>query len=150
MENILAEINSVNGVQGSFICGNQGQVLASVMPDSFDPTMLDSIGRQVIQLMVALDKAGGNMNEICFTCNRGSLVARDAGEAMLIVLGEPHTEIALLRLTLNVAAARLRNEKKMKVYLAHHPPKREIRQGEVDETAWRMLATLNSEGADHA
>ncbi len=148
MEKILAEINAVTGVKGSFICGNQGKVLARVMPVSIDATMLDSIGRQVIKLMAALDRAGGTMNEIDFTCNRGCVVARDMGEVILIVLGESHTEMALLHLTLNVAAARLKDERKMKAYLATHPPKREITQGDIDETSWRMLATLSTKEAN--
>ncbi len=45
MERILTDINAMTGVVGSFVCDEEGQLLASAMPDSHDAERLARVGR---------------------------------------------------------------------------------------------------------
>lgn len=108
MKTTLTEINAVTGVQGSFFCDKQGEVLACAAPASLDTSALQGIGRQVALTLTALETAGETMNELDFTYEGARLVARVLVNAVLVVMCEPQVEIALLRLTLNVATVRMK------------------------------------------
>jgi predicted regulator of Ras-like GTPase activity (Roadblock/LC7/MglB family) len=102
MDTILTEINAVTGVQGSFFCDKQGEVLASAAPDSLDAAALQGIGRQVALILIALDTAGETISELDFTYEGARLVTHVLLNAVLVVLCEPQVEIALLRMTLDL------------------------------------------------
>ena len=118
MKKSLAEINGVTGVRGSFICDNRGAVIAGDAPPGLDAETLDAIGREVVQMMVALQSAGEPTGELDLQYERGGLVARDLDTAILIVLCQMQADLALLRLTINVAVARLKQDKAAQRQLA--------------------------------
>lgn len=125
MKKSLAEINGVTGVRGSFICDNRGAVIAGDAPPGLDAETLGAIGREVVQMMVGLQSAGEPTGELDLQYERGGLVVRDLDTAILIVLCQMQTDLALLRLTINVAVARLKQDKAAQRRLAARAVERE-------------------------
>lgn len=138
MEKGLAEINAVAGVRGSFICDNRGQVIVSATPVDLDATVLKSIGERAVQVLVALETAGEATREMDFMYDQVRLIVRDLTSAVLIVLCQPQVDVAMLRLTLNVVAARLKGHRQ----LATRATTREITQNKVDQVSRNLLETF--------
>jgi predicted regulator of Ras-like GTPase activity (Roadblock/LC7/MglB family) len=111
MENILKDINAVVGVTGCFICSDQGQVLASALPELFDGTILSTVGRIMTQTMAGLATARRRkVGDIDLIYNQGRLIAKDLGEGCLCILCVRNINVPLLNLTANLAARKLREK----------------------------------------
>ena len=54
MEAVLNDINALNGVIGSFVCDEEGQPLASALPDIYDRELLTRAGRTAAQTLAGL------------------------------------------------------------------------------------------------
>ncbi len=150
MEEALAEVNAVAGVQGCFICDNRGDVIASDAPRGLDETELTSVGREVSQTLAALAMAGQRTNELDFMYEAMRVVAHDLGNATLIVLCEPRVEIAMLRLTLNVVLARLKGDSGIQSQIDARFLERELKQDDVDDISWHLLRALQGEEVNNA
>jgi predicted regulator of Ras-like GTPase activity (Roadblock/LC7/MglB family) len=108
MENILKDINAVVGVTGSFVCDNEGQILAKLLPDVFDEVSLSSVGRIMAQTIAGLElarrrKVGG----LELVYREGRLVVKNLRVGHLCILCVPAINVPLLNLTANVAARKL-------------------------------------------
>ena len=79
MENILKDINSVVGVTGSFVCDDEGQVLAKLLPAVFDDMMLSPVGRTMAQTMAGLRLARRRkVSDLDIVYHEGRLVVKNA------------------------------------------------------------------------
>jgi predicted regulator of Ras-like GTPase activity (Roadblock/LC7/MglB family) len=143
MDKGLADINAVAGVRGCITCDNRGGVIASVTPTGLDLATLNNIGRQVTLILAALETAGQAMSELDFTYEGVRLVARDLGNAVLVVLCEPQVEIAMLRLTLNVMTARWKKDSSVQERLAGRAGEREdlLTKDNLDALSWLLLGS---------
>jgi predicted regulator of Ras-like GTPase activity (Roadblock/LC7/MglB family) len=150
MEKDLAEINTVSGVRGSFLCDNQGKVIASAAPAGLDTATLNSIGRGVTLTLAVLETTGEAMSELDFTYDGARLVARDLANAVLILLCEPQVEMSMLRLTLNVVTTRLKGNSRIQSQFKARAVEKEVLQNEVDETSWYLLKALETKEVNDA
>ena len=143
MDKGLADINAVAGVRGCITCDNRGGVIASVTPTGLDLATLNNIGRQVTLILAALETAGQAMSELDFTYDGARLVARDLGNAVLVVLCEPQVEISMLRLTLNVVTARWKKDSSVQERLAGRAGEREdlLTKDNLDALSWLLLGS---------
>ena len=143
MDKGLADINAVAGVRGCITCDNRGGVIASVTPSGLDLAALNNIGRQVTLILAALETAGQAMSELDFTYDGARLVARDLGNAVLVVLCEPQVEISMLRLTLNVVTARWKKDSSVQEQLTGQAGKREdlLTEDNLDALSWLLLGS---------
>ncbi len=108
MEKYLKNINAVVGVTGSFVCNEDGEVLASALPGIFDDAILSAVGRTAAQTIAGLQivrkrKAG----DIDLVYREGRFVIKNLRGACLCILCGPRMNVPLLNLTANVAARRL-------------------------------------------
>jgi predicted regulator of Ras-like GTPase activity (Roadblock/LC7/MglB family) len=144
MEKSLADINAVAGVQSSFTCDNRGEVIASATPADPNTAVLNNIGRQVTLTLAALETTGEAMSELDLTYEGARLVARDLGNAVLVVLCEPQVEIAMLRLTLNVVTARWKKDPGVQEQLTGRAGEREdlLAKENLGALAWLLLGSL--------
>ena len=111
MEDILKDINAVMGVIGSFVCNDEGQVLAFALPELFDETILSTIGRTMVQTMAALATARRRkIGDIDLVYDQGRLIAKNLGQGCLCILCVRDINVPLLNLTANVAAKKLKTE----------------------------------------
>ena len=108
MENILQDINAVIGVTGSFVCDQDGQVLAKLMPSVFDDDMLSTVSRTMSQTVAGLKLAQRRkVGDIDLLYADGRLVIKSVGEGCLCILCVKRINVPLLNLTANVAAKKL-------------------------------------------
>ena len=108
MENILKDINAVVGVTGSFVCDDEGKVLARLLPAIFDDMMLSPVGRTMAQTMAGLKLARRRkVSDLDIVYREGRLVVKNLRVGYLCILCVPAINIPLLNLTANVAARKL-------------------------------------------
>jgi predicted regulator of Ras-like GTPase activity (Roadblock/LC7/MglB family) len=108
MEDILRDINAVVGVTGSFVCDDDGRVLARALPDVFDADMLSPVGRTMAQTIAGLETSNRRkVGDIDLLYEQGRLVVKNLSEGCLCVLCVRRINVPLLNLTANVAAKKL-------------------------------------------
>ncbi len=126
MEGILKEINAMTGVLGSFVCDEEGQTLARVLPGIYDDEMLAQAGRTAAQtttgLWMAKQRAVG---EIDLLFSGGRLIVKGLDSACLCILCTPRLNLPLLNMTANVAVKKLQKEISTARLQPAAPPTRE-------------------------
>ena len=113
METILKDINAVVGVTGSFVCDGEGQIVAKVMPNVFDDTLLSPAGRTIAQTIAGLKIAQRcEIGDIDLVYDEGRVIVKSIDEGCLCILCVKRINTPLLNLTVNVAVKKL--EEKLK------------------------------------
>ena len=113
METILKDINAVVGVTGSFVCDDEGQVMAKLMPQVFDDNLLSPVGRTMAQTIAGLKIAQRRkVGDIDLLYDEGRLIFKSVGEGCLCILCVKRINVPLLNMTANVAVKKL--EEKLK------------------------------------
>ncbi|MBN1814603.1 MAG: roadblock/LC7 domain-containing protein [Anaerolineae bacterium] len=108
METILKDINAVVGVTGSFVCDGEGQIVAKLMPNSFDGTLLSPVGRTIAQTIAGLKIAQRcRIGDIDLVYDEGRVIVKSIDEGCLCILCVKRVNTPLLNLTVNVAAKKL-------------------------------------------
>jgi len=144
------EITSVEGVRGCFICDNRGRVIEHSFSDHRNVTPLGDIGREAVLTAAVFDRVVEGASELDFTFTGGRLILRDLRNSLLVLLCEPEVEIAMLRLTLNVAAGQLRDDAELRSRLRASTMSREVLENELDEISWQLLKALERKEANDA
>jgi len=113
MKDILDEINAVVGVRGSFLCDEEGAVVRSAMPETYDPAELAAVGRVLTQTMAGLVLARRRkVRDIDLVYRQARLVAKNTGNGCLCILGSPDLNVAFLNLTADLAIRELKQASK--------------------------------------
>jgi len=86
MDQVLAEINALDGVLGSFICDNRGNVIVNAVPANLNIAVLRGISRQVTQAIAARIQNG--IQEIDLTYEGIRVLIRALNQAALVVICE--------------------------------------------------------------
>ena len=146
MESILAEINALEGVLGSFICDNRGEVILNAVPADLNIAALRGISRQVMQALAARKSTQEGIREMDLAYERIRVLARDLIQAALVVLCRPDVNIALVRLTLNVKVSVPEISKRMSKLLPKGGVDRIVDQENLDEISWRLYTSINEGG----
>lgn len=109
MDQTLAEISKLDHVRGVLVGDPSGKVFARV-GDDLEDIRFSLVAGQMGLLFASLFAVGRVVEEmdICYETVR--LVARALHGTTLIVLCDPSVDIAMLRLTLNVVLARIKND----------------------------------------
>jgi len=108
METILQDINAVIGVIGSFVCDAEGQVLARLMPDTFDRKLLAPPARTIAQTIAGLKLAQRRkVGDMDLLYDQGRLIIKSLDENYLCILCVQRINVPLLNLTADVAAKKL-------------------------------------------
>lgn len=108
METILKDINAVVGVTGSFVCDGEGQIVAKLMPNSFDDNLLSPVGRTMAQTIAGLKIAQRcKIGDIDLVYDEGRIIVKSIDEGCLCILCVKRVNTPLLNLTVNVAAKKL-------------------------------------------
>jgi predicted regulator of Ras-like GTPase activity (Roadblock/LC7/MglB family) len=139
MDNILKEITSVVGVEGCYLCNEEGHLLSSRMPDQYSRDDLGSIGRIISQTISGLSLARRRkVWEVDLVFDRTRLLAKNTGEGCLLIFGTPDMNIHLLNLTADLAV------KKIKETTKHEQPTdREAIMIGLPEAVWTLIEFIN-------
>ena len=113
MKQGLQEINELDGVWGSLICNNQGDLIASVPPPGFESSQLENISRHCVQMLSESSVSVQGLEEMVFYFKQKRLLVLDLQQAVMIVFCTPSIDISLLRMTINVVTSRWDGDKKI-------------------------------------
>jgi len=112
-EPILKEINGVVGVSGSFLCDEEGAVVASDMPVAYSHEQLAAVGRLLAQTVAGLALARRKkVKDIDLVFGTGRLVAKNTVKGCLCILGAPDLNVPFLNLTADLAIRDLKHAAK--------------------------------------
>lgn len=103
----LANLNRTPGVLGSCLCSKDGSVLASSMPDIFDPASVGKAGEAAAEALTALETFDDGTWELDFVFEQYFCVVRPAGEHLILLLCEPTVSMPVLKLSINVVVKRI-------------------------------------------
>ena len=113
MKSILEDINAVVGVTGCFVCGSEGEILASVLPGVFDGEAVSAAGWTAMQTILGLQTTRRRrVNELDLLYREGRIIVKSLGEGCLGILCVRNINIPLLNLTANLAARELKKRLK--------------------------------------
>jgi predicted regulator of Ras-like GTPase activity (Roadblock/LC7/MglB family) len=108
METVLKDIKAVVGVTGSFVCDDDGQIVARLLPDTLNQKLLLPAARTIAQTIAGLKIAQRRkVGDIDLLYDQGRLIIKDLGESYLCILCVQRINVPLLNLTANVAAKKL-------------------------------------------
>jgi predicted regulator of Ras-like GTPase activity (Roadblock/LC7/MglB family) len=108
METILKDINAIVGVTGAFVCDDEGQILARLMPNVFDTNLLSPVGRTMAQTIAGLKIARRRkVSDLDLVFDQGRFIVKSVGEGCLCILCVCRINVPLLNLTANVAVKKL-------------------------------------------
>ncbi len=133
MEEILRDVNAVVGVTGSFVCDDEGRVLAQALPNVFDAEMLSPVGRTLAQTIAGLETTNRRkVGDIDLLYEQGRLIVKNLGDGCLCVLCVRRINVPLLNLTANVAARKLSERiKESRSAVARAPMSRAVPEPEL-------------------
>jgi len=146
----LAELNAIAGVTGSFVCDNSGRVIASSFTDDVDMTSIRDVAREVVQTSAVLSEVQESAGELDLQYARSRLVVRDLDDRLLVVVCGHEVDIAMLRMTLNVAAPQLRDDAELGSRLRDSLKVRQVLESELDELSWQLLKALERKESNDA
>ena len=107
MKEIIADVTSLNGVHGAFVCGENGVVMARSLPQAFDDPMLQNVGQITGRTLAGLETTG-EVQDLDLVYSDVRLLVKNFGAGQLFVLCQPQVNVAFLNLTANVVAQKLR------------------------------------------
>lgn len=108
MDRILADIDSVIGVRGSFVVGADGKVISTTLSSSYDDSELNAAGRTLQKTIEGLQIASGRETiEMNLLYSDARMVVKSADKGCLVILCVPEINVALLNLTANIAVRKI-------------------------------------------
>jgi hypothetical protein len=106
MEEALRSLRDIDGVLGSFMLDQHGQLLARDMPGVFDDGALRSASQRLGQLRAAFETEGQNFESCTARFGSHLLVLRSAATRTLCVLCPVGTNLTTLQMGINLVARR--------------------------------------------
>jgi hypothetical protein len=146
MEKDLAQVTSVASVGGAFVCDNRGDVIVSSDPAVLATVTMNTIGREVGRVFVALDaaKSAGTRLEFCY--DRWRLLAQDIGEAVLFVVCHPEADMSIVRMSADVIVAGWKGDPSAQKRLQRTRVERAalVKQSALDQGSMRSWSIIES------
>lgn len=109
MRAILEDLKTVPGVNGSFVCNDDGKVVERDLPGLFDDDLLDRVGGITTRVLTGLETAG-EVGDLDFTFEDGRLIVKSFATGSLCILCEPSISASFLTLSAGVAVKKLSKE----------------------------------------
>jgi len=120
MEQGLQEINSIQGVQGSLVCDNQGTIFASGPPEGMEEQHLEKICRHCLDALTAVEIVQGPVEELDLKFQEYRLLVRDYQTYLLLILCRPQVNPSLVRLSVNVVTAQWKDDQAIQRRIGKH------------------------------
>lgn len=148
MEKGLDQVGAVQGVGGSFVCDNKGDVIVSSDPAVLATVTMQTIGREVGRAFVALEAAGQRAERLDFVYDRWRLLAQDMGDAVFFVVCQPEADMAMVRMTVDVVIAGWRKDATAQKRLQRHRAERAalVSRATLDQGSWSSWTVIASGG----
>ena len=109
MQAILGDIGALMGVTGSFVCDRDGALVGKAMPAGTEDSGLATIGRSLMQTFAGLEADRHKRpTEIDLVYRGGLLLVKNLGGGCLCVLCSRQANVAMVNMTANMAARKLK------------------------------------------
>jgi predicted regulator of Ras-like GTPase activity (Roadblock/LC7/MglB family) len=118
MEDVLAEIIKVDQVNGVILLGPKCKIIARTTRDGWKKGRLEDILYELELTFASLRLFGEEIEEIDFVFEDTRIFARNLAGSALVVFSEPDVDIAMLRMTLNVALAQIKEQAGMYKFIS--------------------------------
>jgi hypothetical protein len=118
MDEYLTEILKMEGISGALLLGPKGEVIARAPDRAWEVKSLDAILQEVEWTFASLRLYGEEVDEIDFSFDGIRLVARKLAGSVLLVFCSPGVDAAMLRLTMNVTVAQIKEQAGMYTFLS--------------------------------
>jgi predicted regulator of Ras-like GTPase activity (Roadblock/LC7/MglB family) len=111
MEDMLKDVNAVPGVTGCFLCGSQGDVLASALPAVFDAAILSDVARTMNRTIAGLATARRRkVSEIHLVYEQNRLITKNLTDSYLCILCIRSINLPLLNVATDSIAKKVTGE----------------------------------------
>ena len=110
MDKHLSEIAELTGVEGVLVGEPSGRILARIAVNDLYGASSAGVTSQTALLFASLYAVGRGVEEMDICYGNVRCVARALHGTALVVLCDPKVDIAMLRLTLNVVLARIKDD----------------------------------------
>jgi predicted regulator of Ras-like GTPase activity (Roadblock/LC7/MglB family) len=108
VKQLLADINAVAGVKGSFVCDAEGTVVAEDLPSSFGTPAVQLAARTLQQTVDGLETTRRRrVNQLDIVFHDSRIVVKNLRTGYLYVVCTRNINVPLLDLTANLAARKL-------------------------------------------
>jgi predicted regulator of Ras-like GTPase activity (Roadblock/LC7/MglB family) len=108
VEQLLADINAVAGVKGSFVCDVDGAIVARALPASLDETRILPAARTILQTIDGLETTRRRkVQELDILFRDARMVVKNLRVGCLYVVCARNINVPLLNLTANLSAKKL-------------------------------------------
>lgn len=108
MEQLLADINAVAGVKGSFVCDVEGALVALSLPEPFDEARILPATRTILQTIQGLETTRRRkVQELDILFRDARMVVKNLRVGCLYVICARNINVPLLNLTANLSAKKL-------------------------------------------
>jgi predicted regulator of Ras-like GTPase activity (Roadblock/LC7/MglB family) len=97
----LASLRDLEGIVGSFVVSEAGDVVAKDLPSYFDG-VLEEVGPRLLRLREALDMAEGDVSSCAVRYAGHKLTIRSIDSALLAVIADSKTNGPALRMAMNL------------------------------------------------
>ncbi len=138
LEELLKDVNLVEGVRGSWVCDNSGRVAARAFRDTVGLS-LEACTTDILQVAATVDLYHPEGGDLVFSYANGVIVIRTMDTGCLIVFCSPTVDLPHLRLTMNVVAPSLARQIKGK----GHDERGRILERSPDQGASHVLSLLS-------
>jgi hypothetical protein len=112
-ERWLREITDINGVEGVLLVSLGGRFIEKI-GTQFDREILEAISRHILRMVASHDLADKQIKEVELAWHDYRILAMRTTNFALIIFCSSIKSMSLLRITLNVVAAHLMEDKKIK------------------------------------
>ena len=142
----LAEIDGVKGVRSSFVCDTEGHLIAGSLLADVEEGLGCNTSRELALTVAALARVVGEVGELDIAGDTTRVVVRVLAIGLLGAVCKPEVDIAMLRLMLNVAATRLRDDSALLSRLEQETMPGDV-AADLDEISRQLLQALDGKEA---
>jgi predicted regulator of Ras-like GTPase activity (Roadblock/LC7/MglB family) len=103
----LAGLRDVGDVQGSFLLGGAGELVARDLPPVFYPEIFAEVGPRLVRLRETLESSGEELGTLTLRFSEHKLHLRSVGALLLGVVTSSTVNGPALRMAINLVARRV-------------------------------------------
>ena len=107
MDKVLQQVNLVQGVIGSLVGNNEGELLVNAFPPLFDTNILQNAAGLAVDSMAGVSEFAGGVDMIDLQCSEGRIIIKNMPKGFLLLLCAGTFNMQILSITLNMAAGKL-------------------------------------------
>ena len=95
MDAILQQINKISGIIGSFVCEEDGRVLAHALPPTYDRNILQEAGAIVADSVIGVNSALGGLGTFDLRFSDGRILVKPVQKCYLLLLCEQKNKFTI-------------------------------------------------------